>query len=169
METIVNEHVTKSVGGLLSCATCGYQSRNTGHMRQHVESKHVSVQYFCNFCDAACPTKNALQKHMSMKHSHKWFTCRSSRNKYFILQIWNYWINIVSALNEEIRKYLIKLDNQVWGCASCEFQSKYQNAVSNHIEAKHFYSDGYSCQFCSKNCPNRQALRMHVSRYHKNW
>ena len=71
METIVNEHVTKSAGGLLSCSTCGYQSRNTGHMRQHVESKHVSVQYFCNFCDAACPTKNALQKHMSMKHSHK--------------------------------------------------------------------------------------------------
>ena len=63
---------------------------------------------------------------------------------------------------------MIRLDAMLWGCAHCDFQSKYQSTVGYHIEAKHTASGGAQCEFCSTICPNRQALKMHIYRKHRN-
>ena len=51
-----------------SSASCDYRSKHLGHLKQHIESKHVSVSYPCPLCHSICPTKNALSKHYSRNH-----------------------------------------------------------------------------------------------------
>ena len=72
-----------------------------------------------------------------------------------------------AALNHVIRNSMIRLDGMFWGCAHCDFKSKYQSTVGYHIEAKHFPSNGVQCEHCSTLCPTRQALKMHISRKHR--
>ena len=66
-----------------------------------------------------------------------------------------------------IKTSMIRLDSMFWGCAHCDFKSKYQSTVGYHIEAKHFASYGVQCEQCSTVCPTRQALKMHISRKHR--
>lgn len=62
---------------------------------------------------------------------------------------------------------MVKIDSEVWGCALCEFRTKFYSTAVNHIEAKHVVSDGFQCEYCSTLCPTRQALKMHKSRKHR--
>jgi len=71
------------------------------------------------------------------------------------------------ALNQMIKTSLIRLDSTYWGCAHCDFKSKYQSTVGYHVEARHFASDGVQCEYCVTICPTRQALKMHISRKHR--
>ena len=77
-------------------------------------------------------------------------------------------MNLISALIDAIKQMMVKLDENMWGCASCDFKTKYDSTLRNHIEAKHLDTGGFVCQYCSATCPNRQALRMHLSRKHRN-
>ena len=54
-----------------------------------------------------------------------------------------------------------------WRCADCEYTSKDKRGMFEHIESKHVGSEGYSCQICQKHCPTKNAMRSHMSRYHK--
>jgi len=53
-----------------------------------------------------------------------------------------------------------------WKCTDCDYQTKGRRGLFEHIESKHVGSEGYSCQFCQKFCPSRNALRSHMSRHH---
>jgi len=54
----------------------------------------------------------------------------------------------------------------VWKCTDCDYQTKGRRGLYEHIESKHVGSQGYSCQFCQKFCPSRNALRSHMARHH---
>jgi len=53
-----------------------------------------------------------------------------------------------------------------WACADCDYTSKKNSNVYEHIEAKHVQGPGYMCQECEKVCPTRKSLRHHLGRYH---
>ena len=55
----------------------------------------------------------------------------------------------------------------LWRCLDCNYTTKFKPVMFQHVESKHTFSSGYSCQFCAKFCPSRNALRCHVSRQHK--
>ena len=58
--------------------------------------------------------------------------------------------------------------SSIWACSECEYNSKYNHNVFEHIEAKHVGSLGYLCDICNKVCPTKNALRTHNIRHHKN-
>jgi len=47
-----------------------------------------------------------------------------------------------------------------WRCLECDYTSVKKHTCFEHVEAKHFLSV-YSCQFCGRHCPSRNALRSH--------
>merc|ERR1712004_464586 len=54
----------------------------------------------------------------------------------------------------------------VWRCADCDYTAKLKRGMFEHVESKHVGSLGYTCLYCGKHCPSKNALRSHVSRNH---
>lgn len=54
----------------------------------------------------------------------------------------------------------------LWRCLACPYNTKHKAVLYQHVESKHTFSQGYSCPYCCKFCPSRNALRCHVSRQH---
>jgi len=54
-----------------------------------------------------------------------------------------------------------------FSCAECEFQTRHQTNMKNHIESKHL-AQGVKipCLYCHLSCPTRSAMRAHVKRQH---
>jgi len=51
------------------CTACGHISKTKSNMQKHIDAKHISSQpVFCQFCNKRCPSKNALQSHVSRYH-----------------------------------------------------------------------------------------------------
>lgn len=71
-----------------------------------------------------------------------------------------------------IRSKMVKSDKShgpsMWLCTECDYSSKNNSNVYEHIEARHVGSAGYYCQFCDKTCPTRNAFRIHNVRHHSN-
>jgi len=69
-----------------------------------------------------------------------------------------------------IRTKMVKSDKShgpsMWLCTECDYASKNNSNVYEHIEARHVGSTGYYCQFCDKTCPTRNAFRIHNVRHH---
>ena len=72
------------------------------------------------------------------------------------------------ALDEKISSKVVYYpDEQVFKCTECDYYSVTKRHVLNHIESKHITHPGASCAYCFKACPTREALRKHVSRFHR--
>ena len=54
---------------------------------------------------------------------------------------------------------------KMFKCSECDYETTVKGNLGKHIEAKHI-SPGVTCEFCSKFCPTRHALRMHITRQH---
>ena len=88
----------------------------------------------------------------------------------------NGYIELVTANNafgilltehwEFVNSKMWKGDDGKWACSECDYSSKKNSNVYEHIEAKHIQGPGYFCQECEKTCPTRKALRHHLARYH---
>ena len=139
----------RSGDGYWMCTTCDYQSKKS-NVQQHVETKHVSVQYSCHLCNSVHPTKNSLSKHMSYKHKY-----------------WNKFVASLSLdINSCIDGYMSRNEDSLWQCNECYYQSRNKDHVRHHVESKHV-SVQYNCQYCDNACPTKYALNMHIRRHHK--
>jgi len=54
----------------------------------------------------------------------------------------------------------------LWQCLECDYTSKKNLNVFEHIESKHIQHEGYYCQLCNTTCPTKSAFRMHKKRKH---
>ena len=50
------------------CADCNHTTVNRTHLYEHIESKHVSSGYNCQYCQKFVPSRNALRSHMHKYH-----------------------------------------------------------------------------------------------------
>ena len=46
----IESMIEKRVDGKY-CTNCGYTSKNSGHMKEHVEKHIEGLEYYCNICD----------------------------------------------------------------------------------------------------------------------
>ena len=68
VESFVNESMMKGPDGLWMCTSCDYSAKHTGHVRHHIESKHMCLEYSCYYCSKTCPTRVALSMHVHRNH-----------------------------------------------------------------------------------------------------
>jgi len=54
----------------------------------------------------------------------------------------------------------------LWQCLECDYTSKKNLNVFEHIESRHIQHEGYFCQLCNTTCPTKSAFRMHKKRKH---
>lgn len=50
------------------CADCNHSAVNRTHLYEHIESKHVSSGYNCQYCQKFVRSRNALRSHMHKYH-----------------------------------------------------------------------------------------------------
>jgi len=50
------------------CTDCNHTTVNRTHLYEHIESKHVSSGYNCQFCQKFVPSRNALRSHLHKYH-----------------------------------------------------------------------------------------------------
>ena len=67
---------------------------------------------------------------------------------------------------------MLKQENEfginMWACTECGHKTRHKYHLARHIEAKHIQNDGFTCNYCNKLCPSKNALETHVSRHHRN-
>jgi len=55
-----------------------------------------------------------------------------------------------------------------WTCLACSYSTSHRTNMYQHVEAKHVQTEGYSCPYCTKFCPNFKSLKNHKNRCSKN-
>jgi len=51
------------------CKLCGEYAHNRGNAMNHVEAKHLNVNYNCDQCTKSFRSRNSLKTHVSVYHS----------------------------------------------------------------------------------------------------
>ena len=72
-----------------------------------------------------------------------------------------------SELINSINLKMVRRPDGSFSCTDCEYVTKYRTTCQNHIESKHIITSGFTCQFCEKFCPTRNALKSHTTKNHK--
>jgi len=70
-------------------------------------------------------------------------------------------------LDSAIKLKMVRRLDGCYGCTDCDYVTKYNTTCQNHIESKHLSTSGFTCQFCGKFCPTRNALKSHITKNHK--
>jgi len=73
--------------------------------------------------------------------------------------------DLESVINSKMAK-VPGTSTVLWQCLECDYTSKKNLNVFEHIEAKHIQHEGYYCQLCNTTCPSKSAFRMHKKRKH---
>ena len=142
---------TTDCGVMWRCADCGHQTKFRTSLFEHCESKHtVSSGYLCQYCQKYCRTRNALRSHVNRQHSLK-----------YTLKPW-----FSAVVEMKMWKETTADRGLIWRCADCDYTAKLKRGMFEHVESKHVGSQGYTCLYCGKHCPSKNALRSHVSRNH---
>lgn len=67
----MNSIVVKNENGW-TCGLCGYEGRHRNGVILHVDAHHLDTGgYTCQICEKFCPSKNALNAHVSRYHRKK--------------------------------------------------------------------------------------------------
>ena len=56
-------------------------------------------------------------------------------------------------------------EGMMWQCTMCEYNTKNQTNLTNHIEKDHL-DQSYFCPKCNKEFKSRHALKLHIHRIH---
>ena len=72
---------------------------------------------------------------------------------------------LMAGHEEMINAKMLKAEGS-WVCTECDYTSKKNYNVYEHIESKHVKGPEYMCEECNIVCPTRKALRCHIGRYH---
>lgn len=59
--------VGKGPGGVWQCLECSFEAE-VNKLYKHVESSHVNVTFYCNFCQKPCKNRGTLLTHKSRHH-----------------------------------------------------------------------------------------------------
>jgi len=68
IDDLLSQNMIKGNEGLWFCKKCQYQSKNSSHVKNHIEARHLDNKYHCDYCSTICPSKHALTMHLHRKH-----------------------------------------------------------------------------------------------------
>ena len=62
------EQLMEKIDGIFHCKACDYSSRNSIHMKEHVERHIDGLSYSCQICDKKFSSRNSLREHLYSFH-----------------------------------------------------------------------------------------------------
>ena len=51
-----------------SCSVCGFQTKKTTNIQDHIEANHLQTRIHCTMCDLSFTTSSYMKKHMKKVH-----------------------------------------------------------------------------------------------------
>ena len=67
---------------------------------------------------------------------------------------------------QSMKTVVDELGNRMWKCEVCNRINKDKTNTSKHVET-HFQGFAHHCPLCGKQSKSREAMRKHMSYYHK--
>ena len=64
----LDEFITLDPSGMYTCNFCSKNTKNKGHLREHVEIHVDGLQFPCKFCDKTYRSRGGLRSHVSKDH-----------------------------------------------------------------------------------------------------
>eukprot|EP00093_Oithona_nana_P011683 11683.XXX_701324_705092_1 [CDS] Oithona nana genome sequencing. len=120
------------------------------NLRSHIESKHYSPGYKCQFC-------GRLFKIMK--------SCRWHEKKFHLPSFLDHLSNgLYSSIQTRLESLIQKQGTQSW-CSACGYTSRTQIDVERHVEARHLQLELH-CHFCIKIFTTRLNLQRHMRKHH---
>ena len=143
-----------------------------------VPQSFLVFNIFCiaqNACLIFSCSPAAAFPELKLWHWHKKYFIefvKSSQERHYILCYFVYLLYFkhdffLSELTEQIRSKMIKDPIMGWKCSDCDYRTKNNSVLYEHIESKHVDHPGYECDICSKFCSTRNSLRNHKSLKHR--
>ena len=161
---------SNDMGGISwGCKDCDYKTLFQTNLFSHIESHHFKdIRYECHFCQSSHPSKNSLRMHIRRKHPDNWtfFLCDITRLYKDFSDI--SFCQMLGSADDQIRQCYIRTELGEFQCLVCDKQSRTQQDIYRHVEAKHVNTGGYVCPECSKYCPTMNSFRNHKFRHHRN-
>lgn len=74
--------------------------------------------------------------------------------------------DFIQVLDEKIKDCIVKTSNDL-SCAKCSYHSTNRGAIQRHIEARHFETNGFTCEICNKIYKTHATLQKHLQRHQK--
>lgn len=145
---------------LYTCNQCEYKSARRIAVHEHCEKHIGGIAHQCPVCSHVAPTKNALRVHTVRKHqTSKWlslsknYTPAKKRKP-----------NNSTASRNSGNQHVIHYTPQT---PSTPGYSNTPTYASNPNSPGHQVVQMHKCPHCYKSSPTSNALRMHISRHHK--
>ena len=134
------------------CTYCGYKSVRKNSVMEHAES-HTNIVHACPVCNKASPSKNALRAHMLRQHGTSrmsGFTPRPARGRGS------------RGKRQPAIQHTIRYNPP--GTPGTPNSNISYNSQSYSPQPQ---QNQYPCPHCHKSSPTSNALRVHITRYHK--
>lgn len=172
----------KSEKGPFQCKFCSQILENRTLYQSHLESVHMSIQYFCSLCDYKARGKISIRNHVSRSHSQA--EVGSLEAKRFVrdnitrecIHCDNKQLQHKENLEEHIlknhpdkftklKRKTVKDPSKLIQCNFCDFTSEVRGNLRTHVMLKHIQAR-FECRKCSVQFKNLPLLRKHIRAQH---
>ena len=150
---------------LYQCTFCGYKNARKTAVFEHAETHNTNIAHQCPVCKKTCPTKNALRVHLVRKHS---------TSKLLAL-------NNMPPPEKQRRKRTPMPPHTIYYTPPTPNPNAITYSPSPMSTPNSHYSPSPApspapayiprpmlpCPHCHKSSPTKNALRVHIARYHK--
>ena len=193
LDVLISSKMIRGENGDYMCLDCPYTNKTRQRLKYHIESKHVSSPgHICEFCQKICPTKNALCLHRSRYHKNESYKSFPSFWAVWLIKNKNERLVLffsdgktieisflgyipleaditIEQLDDIINSKIVKISNSEYRCSDCDHAFRQKINLRVHIEGRHIVDHpGIICNYCSKHCSTRDALRKHVTKCRPN-
>jgi len=177
LDVQLNANITK-LGDVWCCNFCNKQSNKKAHMRDHLEGKHMTLQFACDSCAKLFGSRESIRKHKGRgcniaedSQKTKMDAVKIEENEknnegfdqvpfaQISKQIKSKKFSEHDAeLNQNMAKY-----GDIWYCNSCDKTSISKSHLISHLEVNHITLK-FPCDTCTAEFRLRDSLRKHKSR-----
>ena len=142
---------------LFQCDQCSYRAKQRVHLKCHVESAHLGIDYSCDLCDFRTKWKNRLKTHKKSIHKEGGFPCPycsyNAGERYVLSQH-------IKAVHENNKR------DDRYSCDYCEYKAGQKSHIKAHVEAIH-EQNYYICDLCGFQTKWKNRLKTHTNAKHK--
>eukprot|EP00092_Neocalanus_flemingeri_P040985 GFUD01044628.1.p1 GENE.GFUD01044628.1~~GFUD01044628.1.p1 ORF type:complete len:366 (+),score=59.07 GFUD01044628.1:43-1140(+) len=139
------------------CDQCSYKAKQRVHLKCHVESAHLGIDYSCDLCDFKTKWKNRLKTHKKSIHKEGGYPCPfcsyNAGERYVLSQH-------IKAVHENNKR------NDRYSCEYCDYKAGQKSHVKAHIQAIH-ENNLFICDLCGFQTKWKNRLKSHTNAKHK--
>lgn len=172
-----------------ACSECNYKTRQSGHLKSHINAVHRQLKYSCDLCDFQTKWKNRIKTHKVSVHKEGGLPCPSCdymaseswvlaqhvkvvhremniQDSFYDAKYKCSYCNYKANQKSHLKSHVDALHQQVvFRCDMCSFQTKWKSRLKGHMKAKHMGIFLY-CDHCEFKTIEKHTLRKHIIKKH---